>query len=101
MYRCHVCQQLVPAGVPARKIVVESRCKRYPFRFRANPGYKLREEWQSWRDGRPQRVFVKRRSRKLEDRRDDPGGEGRAIVRELTVCPACAAASRVTRTADV
>ena len=74
MFRCPLCQAVVPPRTPAHCLVVRRRTKKYPFRSRANtivrkpdPGKKPKREY-----------------------RDDPGGEGQEIVQELTVCPACA-----------
>ncbi len=69
MYRCEICQKVAPARTKAARIVVETRPRSYPFRPRANR-------------------FV--HERKVEYR-DDPGGSGYEIVREVTACPDCAA----------
>lgn len=59
---------MVAPGTASHRIVVETREVRYPFRPDANV------------------VVVKE---KLE-KRNDPGGVGREIVRELVACPRCA-----------
>ncbi len=69
MYICQLCQVVVPANTPAHRVVIEARPRQYPRRADANP---------------------KSRKRK-SGRADDPGGTGRETVREITVCPACAA----------
>jgi hypothetical protein len=68
MYRCEICKEVVPPRTPSHRVVVETREVRYPFRADANV------------------VVVKG---KLE-KRNDPGGIGREIVREVIVCPRCA-----------
>jgi hypothetical protein len=69
MYKCDICQQIVPAGTKAHRLPVEFRFRRYPHRKNVN---------RVVRDGR---IFVS----------DDPGGEGYEIAREITACPDCAA----------
>jgi hypothetical protein len=71
MYRCEHCNEVVPPGVSAVKRVVEFRERSYPVR-----------QLTSSRPGKSKG----RRGR----RPDDPGGDGREIVRELLVCPSCA-----------
>lgn len=75
MYRCQICETVVPPGTRTHKVVVQTRAKEYAARekpsSRGGGGFRGR--------GR----FQKRKPM-------DPGGEGHEIVRELTVCPACA-----------
>jgi hypothetical protein len=69
MYKCELCKQIVPAHTPAHRLVITTRPKTYPSRHEVNrvkSGGKV--EW-----------------------KDDPGGEGVEIVKEILVCPACAA----------
>jgi hypothetical protein len=68
MYRCQHCQTIVPTHTKAHRIVVETRPRVYPARY-------VNMRWQH-------------KSRKLVF---DPAGEGHEIVREITVCPDCAA----------
>jgi hypothetical protein len=75
LYRCQLCQAAVPPRTPAHRLVVKRRTKQYPYRSRANVVIRKPEPGK-----KPKREY-----------RDDPGGEGEEIVRELTVCPACAA----------
>src|SRR5687767_10511261 len=76
MFRCQLCQCVVPPRTPCQHLVVKRRRREYPYRSRANtivvqvPGKKPKTEY-----------------------RDDPGGEGREIAAELIVCPDCAAKS--------
>ena len=70
MFRCEKCGDIVPAGVSAQSVVVQSRAKDYPSRSES---------------------LATGRSRYLRERTVDKGGEGREIVRELKVCPKCAA----------
>ena len=72
MYRCHVCGAIAPPRTPSYQVVVETRERRYPCR----PG-----------------IFppAERAKRKHKDKwKDDPGGAGREIVREVRACPTCA-----------
>ena len=69
MYRCEVCQQVIGPHVPSHRIVVQTRTARYPPRAKAHfvpPSDGGKGKWV-----------------------DDPGGVGREIAREVTVCPAC------------
>jgi hypothetical protein len=68
LYRCQVCDVVVPASTPAHRKVVETRRRKYPFREKAN---------QFIKDGRLKKT-------------DDSGGVGDEIVREILVCPSCA-----------
>ena len=75
MYRCQLCQSVVPAKTPCHRLVLQWRKKEYPFRPRAN-------------------VLVRKPSpdkKPKEEYRDDPGGQGYEIVKEIIVCTACAA----------
>lgn len=59
---------------------METRERQYPFRLKANRFKRPR---------RPDEPGNKSRVRT----RDDPGGSGREIVREVALCPPCAAAA--------
>jgi len=75
MFRCQLCQCVVPPRTPSHGLVVKCRGKIYPARSRANVFYRQRPQ-----DKKSKKEF-----------RDDPGGEGREIVEELRVCADCAA----------
>src|SRR5262249_30673384 len=75
MFRCQLCQWVVPPRTPSQRLVLQRRGKKYPHRSRANIVVRQRED-----DKKPKKEYV-----------DDPGGAGQEIVREVTVCPACAA----------
>lgn len=75
MFRCQLCQTVVPAGVQAQKLVVTTRSKTYP----------ARGGERSSRGG-----FRGRGRRFAPPAPYDKGGEGQEIVREASVCPACA-----------
>ena len=62
-----MCLRIVPSRTPQHRVVVETRLSTYPVRRDAN---------RFLRDGRL----------KL---RDDPGGRGREIAREVSACPEC------------
>lgn len=69
MYRCELCQELVPPNVPSYRVATETRTVQYPRRPEAN--------------------LVKVGKKKFEFRAD-PGGAGREIVHEAIACPRCA-----------
>jgi hypothetical protein len=75
VFRCEKCGTLVPSGTSAQHLVVQQRPKEYPSRSRPSAG------------GRSRYTGGYERERPL-----DRGGAGRETVRELKVCPACAAA---------
>lgn len=89
MFRCPICQRVTSpreAGVP---VVLQTRAKEYPFRHRAFPGSRRAWAVRKNADGDRTAIRVKRRSRDPEDRRDDRGGTGHEIVREVLVCWQC------------
>ncbi len=69
MFQCHFCGETVPPGTKSRNVVVGKREKIYPSRNNVN------------------RVPGRRR----KNSRDDPGGKGFEIVKEVQACPSCAA----------
>jgi hypothetical protein len=69
MYKCQVCQQVIPANTKSHRIVVETRVREYPFRKHVN---RIKDE---------RKVYYT----------NDEGGIGREIVREIIACPDCAA----------
>lgn len=73
MFRCQLCQRVVPPRTPQRAIL-QTRPKKYPYRSMANTFVRTN-------DVGKRKVF----------HTDDPGGEGQEIVKELIVCPDCAA----------
>ena len=73
VFKCQLCQTIVPPRIKATRIVVETRVKQYAYRAKAN---RLRFTSPS---GHRATWFV-----------DDPGGTGEEIVREVVACPACA-----------
>src|SRR5262249_42717236 len=74
MFRCQLCQCVVPPRTPSQRLVLQRRSKKYPHRCRANVVVRQRAD-----DKKPKKEYV-----------DDPGGAGQEIVHEVTVCPACA-----------
>jgi hypothetical protein len=66
MYRCEFCKKVVAPGIPSHRVVMETRQVRYPYR--------------------PD-VYV---IRGKKEKKADPGGVGREIVREAIACPRCA-----------
>jgi len=70
MYKCQVCQQVVPPKTKAQRVILEMRVRVYPFRKEVNRLVFKKGKWV------PQ---------------DDNGGIGQEIVREIVACPGCAA----------
>lgn len=77
MYRCEFCNQVTKPKEACIKLVTKTRQKQYPLRSKVCPAY-------YWADG----VFT--RSKRSQDRRDDPGGMGTEIAQEKKVCNKCA-----------
>lgn len=71
MYCCELCREVVKAGTEARRAVIRTRTRTYPERRNSQPpgARKHRSNRKHWRD--------------------DPGGAGQEIVREVLVCPHC------------
>jgi hypothetical protein len=74
MFRCPLCQRVVPPRTPAQRLVVRQRRRAYSYRYRANSFVRTNET-----------------GKRKEYHTDDPGGEGQEIVAEVTACPECAA----------
>jgi len=74
MYRCEVCDRVTESGTPSNRIVIETRPTEYPHREKVH--------WHPPTD-RGQGKWV-----------DDPGGVGTEVVREIRMCPECAAKAR-------
>jgi hypothetical protein len=74
MFRCQLCRNVVPPGIPSHHFVLKRRSKAYPHRSRANAFVRTSEA-----------------GKRKEFHTNDPGGEGHESVRELIVCPDCAA----------
>ncbi len=72
MYRCELCNVVVPSGTPAEIVVVETRPTEYPSRPKAH----------------------KHRVGRKMKHSDDPGGAGYEIAREAKACARCAAEFR-------
>jgi len=74
MFRCQLCQCVVPPGTPSRHLVLKRRSKAYPYRSRVNTFFRTNEA-----------------GKRKEYHTDDPGGKGEEVVMEVIACPACAA----------
>ena len=74
MFRCQLCQCVVPPRTPCQHLVLKRRSKEYPYRSRANTFVRTNEA-----------------GKHKEYQTDDPGGAGQEIVQEVIVCPSCAA----------
>jgi hypothetical protein len=83
VFRCQLCREVVLRNTRPIRRVVETRERQYPFRLKAN---------RFKRKPRPDEPKGKKGRVKY---RDDPGGSGREIVRELALCPDCAATAPV------
>lgn len=78
MFKCQLCQTVVPAGVTSEKIVVRTRSREYrPRNESAGQG-----RW-----GRGRATGGKKKQY-------DKGGNGAEIAQEVQVCPTCANKSR-------
>src|SRR5262249_53262718 len=73
MFRCQLCQCVVPPQTPCQHLVLKRRSKAYPYRSRANTFISTNEA-----------------GKRKEYHTDDPGGTGEEVVREVTTSPACA-----------
>lgn len=73
MFRCQLCQRVVPPHTPCQHLVLKRRSKEYPYRSRANSFVRTNDT-----------------GKRKEYHTDDPGGKGEEVVQEVIVCPACA-----------
>lgn len=74
MFRCQLCQCVVPARTPAQHVILERRRKEYPYRSGANTFVRTNES-----------------GKRKTCHTDDPGGKGQEIAQEVIACPTCAA----------
>jgi hypothetical protein len=74
MFRCQLCQSVVPPRTPRQHLVLKRRTKSYPYRLEANTFFRINEK-----------------GKRKEQHRDDPGGKGEEVATEVIVCPTCAA----------
>jgi hypothetical protein len=74
MFCCQLCQRVVPPRTPCQRLVLIRRSKKYPYRPSANTLIRTNEQ-----------------GKRKEHQTDDPGGQGQEIVKEVIVCPICAA----------
>ncbi|MHA1951552.1 MAG: hypothetical protein ACW987_17015 [Candidatus Thorarchaeota archaeon] len=74
---------VVPPRNNCKLIVVKTRDKSYPLRSKAHPGYV-----HDRKTGKL--IHPLRKSRKNQDRINDPGGRGKEIVAEKALCSKCA-----------
>ena len=79
MFRCQICEHLVPPRTRATRLIVDKRQRLYPARKEVH--------------------FVpdpeKKTKKKKRKKKNDPGGTGWEIAREVIACPAYASGSRV------
>ncbi|REJ72797.1 MAG: hypothetical protein DWQ34_13815 [Planctomycetota bacterium] len=74
MYRCELCQTIVPAGRRSIKVVLKTRPRTY-----APRGSERQERYRGFRGRRPRKTTPY-----------DKGGVGTEIVQEAMVCQSCA-----------
>ena len=74
MFRCQLCQCIVPPRTPCQRLVLNWRSMEYPYRARANTFVRTDEK-----------------GKRKEYHSDDPGGKGQEAAKEVIVCPTCAA----------
>ena len=74
MFRCQLCQCIVPPRTPSQRLVLNWRSKEYQYRARANTFVRTDEK-----------------GKRKEYHSDDPGGKGQEVAKEVIVCPTCAA----------
>lgn len=67
MYKCNICNKVVPPKTRCHKLTINKRDKTYPYRPKANSSL----------GGRKQ------------DRASDKGGAGWEIRKEINCCPEC------------
>jgi hypothetical protein len=74
MFRCQLCECIVPPRTSCQRLVLNWRSKEYPYRARANTFVRTDEK-----------------GKRKEHHSDDPGGNGKEVAKEVIVCPTCAA----------
>ena len=84
MYNCQLCGRVVPANMLLQRVVLETRPRTYL----------PREKVHLCIPPPPPKRGKKKRSARREWK-NDPGGHGCEIVREVAACPACAAGYKV------
>jgi hypothetical protein len=86
LFQCEICKTVVPAGIAAQKVTLETRAVRYPRREKIYPPANM--------SPKKQRALLKRSpdrsDKEFEKWGDDPGGYGLEILREGLACPTCA-----------
>jgi hypothetical protein len=86
MFVCEICKTVVPAGISAQKVTLESRAVHYPCRDKVHPPAIDVDNKKKLKSRRSRRLTAK----ELEKWSDDPGGHGLEIVREGLACKKCA-----------
>jgi hypothetical protein len=85
MFVCEICKTVMPAGVPAQKVTLESRAVRYPARWKVYPPAGM--------SYKAQRLLLRKSPDRTHDDfkkwDSDPGGHGLEIVREGLACSSC------------
>ena len=84
MYNCQLCGRVVPANMPLQRVVLETRPRTY-----------LPREKVHLLASPPPKSGRKKKRRARGEWKNDPGGHGCEIVREVAACPACAAGYNV------
>jgi hypothetical protein len=86
MFVCEICKTVVPAGVPALMVTLETRAVRYPHREKVHPPAIDVDNKKKLKSRRSRKLTAK----ELEKWSDDSGGHGLEIVREGLACSGCA-----------
>jgi hypothetical protein len=73
MFKCEITGRVVPPGTPMKRVVVKVRKKKYGSRKEVH-----------------RHVKITRNGKKVVVWKDDAGGEGYEIVKELIACPEAA-----------
>jgi hypothetical protein len=87
MFQCEICKTVVPAGIAASIVTLETRAVRYPHREKIHPPAIAVDNRKKLKSRRSRKLTAK----ELEQWSDDPGGHGLEIVREGLACPTCSA----------
>jgi hypothetical protein len=86
MFVCEICKTVVPAGISAQKVTLETREVRYLHREKVHPPAIEIDNKKKLKSRRSRKLTPK----ELEKWSDDSGGHGLEIVREGLACPSCA-----------
>ncbi|GGR20577.1 hypothetical protein GCM10008957_36160 [Deinococcus ruber] len=83
MFNCQLCGRTVPLHTPVQRVVLETRPKSYPPRENIYPPVPAE-------GAKGSRKNRSKKARSARLKRNDPGGQGSEIVREVLSCAECA-----------